>query len=356
MALHIFNLLVKLVVLVKESGEMMVGGFQFSNQVAVFGKHRLGSSLCLKRVPWYFTQPAALRLLACLALVLPLKTQAIDLLPEDAIAPPVGLHAIQFRYASNRLEGRYQNGNKVAANDKLSFDSFAVRYSTAFSLANRTSVFYVDAPYSNTRTNIQDAREPGWGFGDATFALAHWLLEDRKKEQYAGIVGYLTLPTGEYDPRYTANSLGLNANPGQNRWSAALQAGHFMRLGHGVGWLVAFDTVWFGRNDDYRPLVSSPEMQLTLERRPLYTLQTHFSRRFGQKLMLGLGYYWVTGGEVQIAGAYLNNQVNTHRYQLTTTYDLTPAYRIGAQYGGNLKTRNGFDEKEQFSLRVWRFF
>ena len=350
MALHVFNLLVKLVVLVKQSGEMMVGGFQLGDQIAVFRKHRLKSLLgCVYR---HFTQPSLNWLFALSALALPLTAQAIDLLPEDGIAPPVGLSAIQIRYVGNRYEGSYQNGNNAAPTAKLSADTFAVRYSTTFTLANRPSVFYVEAPYSETKTANVAAKDAGWGLGDATFALAHWLHVDRKNEHYAGLVGYLTAPTGQYDRQYT-NTVGINTNPSQNRWSAALQAGHFMRLGAGVGWLLAFDTVWFGENDDFE---TGNANDASLKRRPLYTLQTHFSKRFDSHLMLGLGYYWVNGGETKRGGNYNNNQLNTHRYQLTTTYDLSGGYRIGAQYGGNLKTRNGFDEKEQFSLRFWRFF
>jgi hypothetical protein len=286
---------------------------------------------------------------------------AIDLLPEDAIAPPLGIYAIQTRYVGNRLEGIYENGSKVYATPKLSIDTFAIRLSTSFSLANRPSVFYVDAPYSRTESSgIPGVNSAGWGVGDTTFALAHWLLADRTQQHYAGVVGYLTLPTGHYNPNDTSNILGLNTNPGQNRWAAALQAGHFMRLGNEVGWLVAFDTLWFGENDDYRPLVYNgtewTALRTTLNRRPLFTLQTHFSKRFDQRLMLGLGYYWVTGGESKVGDRYLGNALNTHRYQFTATYDLAGGYRVGAQYGGNLKTRNGFKETEQFSLRFWRFF
>lgn len=278
---------------------------------------------------------------------------AVDLLPEDGIAPKVGLHALQVRTVHNRYESFYKNGNEIAPSVKFSLDTLAVRYSTSFEALGRPNVVYVDAPLSNAKaSNVPDAQSPGMGLGDTTFALAHWLLADHAKQHHAGIVGYVTLPTGRYDGRYTTNALGLNTNPGQNRWAAALQAGHFMRLFSGIGWLIAFDTAWFGENDDFRPTGT----QTTLNRRPLYTWQTHFSKRVDDRLMLGVGYYWVSGGETKIANSYQGNAVNTQRYQLTGTYDLPGGYRLGLQYGANLKTRNGFDETGQLSLRFWRFF
>ncbi len=160
----------------------------------------------------------------------------------------------------------------------------------------------------------------------------------------------VSLATGDYDAQRTLG--GVNTNLAQNRWSAAIQAAYFLRLPAKLGLQVAADAVFFGENNDFRPLGAATGF----ERRPLYTAQAHLSRRFAGQLMLGLGYYWVTGGEWKVGGQYQNNQLNTHRYQLTTTYDLAPGYRVGAQYGGNLETRNGMHESGQFSLRFWRFF
>jgi hypothetical protein len=275
---------------------------------------------------------------------------SIDLMPEDAIAPPSGIRALQLRVVDMHYRGSYANGVQVDRNARLSVQGVALRYTHATQLFNRPSVIYADIPYGEVKSQLSGTQNAGKTIGDISFAFAHWLLNDRSRQEFAGVVGYLTLPTGEYDPKYTTGF--VNTNLGQNRYAFALQAGYSARLFDSLTWLVAVDSVWFGKNDDFRPDVDS----VHLEQRRLLTLQNHLSRRLTPEWMVGLGHIWTTNGEWVVDGVGLGNRQNIHRLQLASTYDLPGNVRVGLQLGRALRTQNGLLEQREITFRIWRFF
>jgi hypothetical protein len=56
------------------------------------------------------------------------------------------------------------------------------------------------------------------------------------------------------------------------------------------------------------------------------------------------------GGEEMIDGIDENNRIDLHRYQLSGSAQL-PAGRLILQYGGDIKTQNGFYETSRIILR-----
>lgn len=276
--------------------------------------------------------------------------QAIDLMPEDAIAPPSGLHALQLRSLDARYRGSYVDGVQVDSSAKLSAQGYAVRYAFATEVFNRSSVFYVDLPYGRVNSQLMGTQNAGNSTGDVSLAFAHWLLSDSARQEFAGIVGYLTLPTGEYDPKYTSGY--VNTNLGQNRWAFALQTGYSKRVFGHLTWLAAVDSVWFGKNDDFRPAGGA----VALEQRPLLSAQNHLSKRLTPAWMVGLGHIWNTNGEWVIDGVGLGNRQNTHRIQLASTYDIPGGFRLGLQLTRAFRTENGLHEKRDLTLRFWHFF
>lgn len=276
--------------------------------------------------------------------------EAIDLMPEDAIAPPSGLHALQLRRLDARYQGSYVDGVQVDPSAKLSAQGYAVRYAFATEVLNRSSVFYVDLPYGQVNSQLMSTQNAGKSAGDLSLAFAHWFLSDSTRQEFAGIVGYFILPTGEYEPKYTSGY--VNTNLGQNRWAFALQTGYSKPVFGQLTWLVAVDSVWFGKNDDFRPVGET----VTLEQRPLLSVQNHLSKRLTSAWMVGLGHIWNTGGEWVIDSAALGNRQNTHRIQLASTYDLPGGFRLGLQLSRALYTANGLHEKRDLTLRLWHFF
>jgi hypothetical protein len=276
--------------------------------------------------------------------------QAIDLMPEDAIAPPKGLHALQLRSLDAHYQGAYVDGVKVDPSARLSAQGYAVRYAFATEVLNRPSVIYVDLPYGEVKSQLTGTQNAGKSTGDVSLAFAHWLLSDSNRQEFAGVVAYLILPSGEYDPKYTSDY--VNTNLGQNRWAFALQAGYSKRVFGALTWLAAVDSVWFGKNDDFRPAGRS----VSLEQRPLRSIQNHLSGRVTSTWMVGFGHIWNTNGEWVVDGIALGNRQNTHRIQLASTYDLPKGFRLGLQLSRALHTENGLHEKRDLTLRFWHFF
>lgn len=285
-----------------------------------------------------------------LGLGLSSKVLAIDLMPEDAIAPPVGLQSLQLRAIASKYQGAYLDGRKLNPDSQLTAEGAAVRYARVTEFFGRPTVIYADQSYGELKTRLDGARDAGLTVGDLSLAVAHWLMNDAVQQRYAGIVGYLVAPTGDYNPRFTSGY--VNTNLGQNRWAFALQTGYSARVVTDLTWLVAADVVWFGNNDEF-----SPNGRLvTLEQRPLKTIQNHLSRRVTPQWMIGLGHIWTTGGRWTVDGVDLGNEQNTHRLQLSSTYDFPGSFRLGLQAGRAFKTKNGLAEKHEITVRLWHFF
>lgn len=275
---------------------------------------------------------------------------AIDLMPEDAIAPPEGLHALQIRTIDARYRGSYVDGVEVNPGARLSAQGFALRYAYATRVDGRPSILYVDIPYGEVKSRLPGTQNAGQSAGDVSLAFANWLLSDSARQEFAGVVGYLTLPTGQYDPQYTAGY--VNTNLGQNRWAFALQAGYSRQVLGSLTWLLAIDSVWFGKNKDFKPEGRS----VSLAQRPLRTIQNHLSRRLTSAWMVGVAHIWTTNGEWIVDGDALGNEQNTHRLQLASTYDLPGGFRLGLQVTRALRTENGLRERSDLTLRFWHFF
>ena len=278
------------------------------------------------------------------------KVLAIDLMPEDAIAPPVGLQSLQLRAIASKYQGAYLDGRRLNPDSQLTAEGAALRYARVTEFFGRPTVIYADQSYGELKTRLDGAKDAGPTLGDLSVAVAHWLLNDAVQHRYAGVVGYLVAPTGDYDPRFTSGY--VNTNLGQNRWTFALQTGYSARVFTDLTWLVAADVIWFGKNDEF-----SPNGRLvTLEQRPLKTIQNHLSQRVTPPWMIGLGHIWTTGGRWLVDGLDLGNEENTHRLQLSSTYDFPGAFRLGLQAGRALKTKNGLAEKREVTVRLWHFF
>lgn len=356
MALHIFDFLVQLVVLVKQPGEMMVSRLESGDQVTIFRKHFLSSLVFSFR---HFTEamklkPAVLSLAMALFLAQP-AAKAIDLLPDDLIAPPIGLSSLQLAYVDQRRTGVYQKGQEILPRAEYNYEQWHVRYARSFDWDGHASVAYVQLPYYKVHTEniafgpVRATDAPG-GLGDIVLLLATWLHNDPLRGHYAGIGGYLFVPTGEYEAEKTRL---VNTNPGSNRWRAALQFGHYFQLSKKIGWMAAFDTVWSGKNTE--AYWTSPTLA-TRRQEPFNTFQTGLMYGINSQLSLGLNYFYSFGGRTSLNGIKNDDATHAQRYQITTSYFVSPGARLLLQYGSEFKTENGFKETGTTSLSITQYF
>ena len=276
---------------------------------------------------------------------------AIDLQPEDGIAPPPGMTFVQFGYTNSQRGDFYSNGVKLSTTTEADLSQVHVRIAKSFAWSGRPSVAYIQVPYGSIETkNVTGAVNAPSNMGDAALMLATWPYADREKHEFFGVAGYVFLPTGDYEMKYTAG--GLNTNLGENRYRGTLQAAYHRRMFKTLGWQIGFDTTWFGDNDDF---LSRPGPQVELSRKPLYAGQTSLAYRIQPNIGIGASYFYTAGGETKNNGVEQDNRVAVHRYQFTGFYQFTSS-RLTLQYGGDIKTENGFKEDRHVIVRFTQFF
>lgn len=309
--------------------------------------------------------------------LLALPVGAIDIGPEDAISPRVGLSSVQVGVSSSQRDDLFRQGQKLSSETEYNTHQQHIRLAHSFDWGGRPSIVYVQLPYLDIETkNIElrnangrviqgtqavDSR-PGWG--DTALLLATWLQTDREHGRHLALAGYLFLPTGSYD---IDNTVAVNTNPGGNRYRVALQLAHHWQLSPRVGWMAAFDTLWYGKNTKAYwmngtlsfsrsiPSAFTPE-RTTRRQAPLYSLQTALSYRVAPELSVGASYFYSVGGETSLGGVSQKDRLRSHRYQLTTNYFLRPTTRLTVQYGNDLKIENGFRESRLINVNITQLF
>ncbi len=281
---------------------------------------------------------------------------AIDIGITDAIAPRVGLSAVQYGYTSSHRGKFYLNGEPYPLATELNTTRQYLRLSRTFDWGGRPSIFYVQLPYLNIETeNVAlspklRAVDAGAGVGDLALLLATWLHSDRDNGRYLTVGGYLFVPTGEYNIN---NTKVVNTNPGGNRLRAALQVAHHLQLSEKLGWMMAFDTLWSASNPETYLFSPTPVVQ---RQAPLHSFQTALSYRLNPQLNVGATYFYSVGGENSLGGVAQRDTTRTQRYEVSSNYFILPSVRLTLQYGADVKIENGFKEMQRFSFSITQIF
>lgn len=272
---------------------------------------------------------------------------AIDLLPGDVVAPKPDVHLLQFSYQRIERGDYYQNNRAVLNNNQIVNSQLQVKYGRSFEIQNLPAFFYLQTPYTDIKARgtaadllgLKDAS----GIGDTTFALAVWPYANHNTRTYLGVAGYLTAPTGDYQHQRTFN-------PGENRYKWAGQIGYQQPIYKDLDWMVAFDTLWFGKNSDYR--ISSYS---TLEQKPLYSLQTSFLYQLNPNYFAALAYFYASGAVSYKDDVKQSDQTISQRYQVSLIANV-PMGKVILQYGQEISTKSGFKEDNRWVLRYNRYF
>jgi hypothetical protein len=283
------------------------------------------------------------KIITYFCLLMPQIALAIDLHPDDIIAPPPGIEQIQVNYQRSERGDYYVNGNKVSTGGELSNTQTQLKYGRSFELNTLPAYFYIQAPLTEISTSGSlSAYSSSSGAGDTTLAFALWPYANKEAEKYIGVASYLTIPTGSYDSQKKFNA-------GDNRYKFALQVGYEQSISKNVNWMSAFDTVWFGENDDHATTHKS------LKQKALYSAQTAFIYKFNSTYTASAGYFYSVGGVTSLNGADQGDMTQSHRYQISGVATL-PIGRLTLQYGQEISTKNGFIEDARWILRYSKYF
>lgn len=278
----------------------------------------------------------------CCALVCT-RALAIELLPNDAVAPPPDLTFATAFYQNLKYNDWYVNNQKSISNPSMNINLGGVRLARSYNIGSYPGITYVQVSAGGAQaTGSAAVSGNDSGLTDTAIATAVWPYANHETRTYFGLAGYVFLPTGSYDKMRPVNL-------GENRYKADLQAGYQTQLTTNLAGMLAFDTMWFGANDQ----ANANNDRLT--QKPLYTTQLGPIYRFNRIFTLGANYLYIVGGEPSVNGQSQNRMVQTQRYYVTLLTHL-PAGRIALQYGNDIETRNGFQESRRFQVRFTHAF
>ena len=263
---------------------------------------------------------------------------AIDLQPGDATAPPPGLRSVQLSYLSAERVG--------ARNAKIDQTQVQFRYVQAFEVNQQPALFYLHTGTGRNEPSGALAPSPADnGMIDTTLVFAYWPYVDKTSNTFVAVAGYLISPTGSY-------SSDRAINMGENRYRWAGQIAYQTRIAPNLNWMAAFDTLWFGKNDESRSLTNRLG---TLEQKALYSAQTGLLYKLNNTYSFAAAYFYTEGGETIFSGTANNDSIKSHRYQLSGIGNYSFG-RLTLQYGQDIDNNAALEDKQRIFLRYTKFF
>ena len=300
------------------------------------------------------SQQRVVTLCLFIGLALPNLGFALDLYPRDGVPLAEGTTTLSLEWKDRNADAMLSPG--------LSFDveqqSVNLRLGHAFSLGGMPAYAYAELPFIDYSVSGRVAESfalgPDSGIGDASLALALWPYANVDRGRYWGVAGYVLAPTGEYD---VSRTVGLNLNPGSNRYAAVLQTGFHQQLSNRVDWSIAADITVFEDNDDYLNPAAFPQaIPTTLESKPYVTYQTALSYRLNSALTLAASYYLDRDGEMKVAGGNWSNAIDRDRYGLWALINFSEQMRLTVSYQDTVNDDSTVALGSSFQLRFTRLF
>lgn len=287
-----------------------------------------------------------------LALTHPLIGRALDLQPNDIVAPlpnrTVGMVSLYHTENTNF----YRNGSLSAigpyANPVIDNLNYIARLSRSYTMMDMPSLSFIQTPYATTTPSGSLANNPSSnGIGDTTLTTAIWPYANHDTRTYFAIAAYLILPTGSYNSSQVFNL-------GSNRYSSDLQIGFHKRITQNLDAMIAIDSQWFGGNAQCAAACGSAT-NTSLTQKLVITTQLGPIYKINQTFTVGASYFYVTGGATEINNIYQNNVVNTQRF-LLSALAYTDIGRFSLQYGRDIDVQNGFMQNRLLAIRYLKAF
>lgn len=286
-------------------------------------------------------------------LLTPLMVRAIDLQPNDIVAPPPEKNFVTISYLNTENSTAFTNGSAkirptIYASPVIDTQLAVLRGARTYTLGELPAVSYVQLPYGTVRpAGSLSNLSSDTGIGDLTIATAIWPYHNKATRTYLGLAGYLISPTGSYSSQRMFNL-------SENRFRTDLQLGFQTPITDAIDGMIAVDTMWFGGNSQCaRACGLTANGALT--QKPLTTTQLGPIYRVNQIFTIGASYFYVAGGATSINNNYMNNVVNTQRFLLSSQMH-TPIGRISLQYGRDTEVKNGFIQNRLLALRLMKDF
>lgn len=283
-----------------------------------------------------------------LALFTPFMAWAIDLQPNDIVAPLPNKNYVTVSYLNTENNTLYRNGSVVTSGPVIDTQSAIFRGTRSYDLGSLPAVSFIQLPYGSIQPGGSLANQASaTGIGDLTIATAIWPYHNRATRTYLGLAGYLISPTGSYSSQRAFNV-------GENRFRTDLQMGFQTPITSNIDGMIAVDTMWFGGNSQCATACGL-STNGSLTQKPLTTTQLGPIYRINEIFTVAASYFYVAGGATSVNNTYRNDVANTQRFLLSGQAH-TPIGRVSLQYGRDTEIKNGYAQTRLLAIRLMKEF
>lgn len=271
------------------------------------------------------------------------SAHAVDTQPLDFVPAPDGTTAFLSYSEFGNNTGAVINKQHVPANLTSYVDLLrGVHY---FDIGGYTATVSVIEPVGTLQNGSLGGSPLGHtsGFGDTIFVSALWLVNDPKANRYLTVTGYLTAPTGTYDP---FSSLNL----GSNRWNGAIQLAGTYGLGDKFRLEGITDVTVYGDNSQYTGAGG------VMSQDPTTTAQAWLTYLANDRTNISIGYgaYW--GGTERLNGIDLGLNSNKQEIRAAVSYFVTPKVQVLGQINHDFAVGGGFVQDTSALIRLMYIF
>ena len=205
-----------------------------------------------------------------ITLLQPIYCRAIDLLPNDIVAPQPDKNYLMLSYYDTENTNYIKNGSIISrvpyGSPVIDSPIGVLRLSHTYDINSLPAVSYVQLPYGTVSpAGSLGAYAHSTGIGDTTLTTAIWPYANRETRTYLGIAAYLILPTGAYSSSQAFNM-------GANRYTSDIQMGFQKPILDNLDGMIAVDRMWFGGNSQCGAACGSIT-NVPLTQKPLTTTQ-----------------------------------------------------------------------------------
>lgn len=269
--------------------------------------------------------------------------EANDTQPGDFIAAPPGTTLLAFYGLYGTSDGAVIDGKPITG----SLDSYVgvPRVVHYFDVGGYTADVNVYLPIGSLQNASLGGARLGdaSGVGDLTFVGTFWLVNEPKTTRYLAVVGWLSVPTGNYNPFAPLNM-------GSNRWSGTIQLGGAYGLMD--RWFIegVTDITLYSDNSNYDGFHG------VMSQDPTITAQAWLTFKATDRVNLSVGYgaYW--GGAQALDGVNLGFSSEKQQVRAAVSVFVTPTFQVLGQVNHDFAVRGGFDQGFSSLLRLVQAF
>lgn len=260
------------------------------------------------------------------------------------VPAPADTYGLLFYYRHSAGNEKYSDGEKVAEDFNIQSNIQIFRpvyYSALASMPVSLQALIPFGDISLDGSSVGNRNFSTSGLADPTILAAIWPISNPATKTWLGFSEWFKLPLGEYDKDRTLNM-------GSNQWAFKTEAG-FVK-GFGDFYLELSPYIeFYTDNSDYSTA------SITLEKDPVFCLETHLSYDINKAALVSLDHYYTKGGETTVAGVSRNDETDTHSLQFTFGFSPVPKQKILLQYLQDVSVENG-PKTSRFGMRYTYIF